>query len=112
MSGQLRRTAHRLKPVLLGGERAGGLEHLFGTGADAEVVGQIDPADCTGRVDEEFGGTRYVMAVYTCSFVEEVVAADYFRAGVGEECVVVARLTAKVLGLAGSIDTDGDRLDA
>jgi hypothetical protein len=88
------------------------LEHLIGTGADAEVVGEIDPADRTGRVDDELGGARYVVAVYTCSFMEEVVAADYFRIGVGEECVRVASLAAEVLRLSGSVNTDGDGLDA
>jgi hypothetical protein len=52
------------------------------------------------------------VAVYTCSFMEEVVAADYFRIGVGEECVRVASLAAEVLRLSGSVNTDGDGLDA
>jgi hypothetical protein len=44
--------------------------------------------------------------------MEEVVAADYFRIVVGEECVRVASLAAEVLRLSGSVNTDGDGLDA
>jgi hypothetical protein len=85
---------------------------LLGAGADAEVVGEIDPADCAGRVDEELRGARYVVAVDPGSFVEEVVAADYLRIGVGEECVRVASLAAEVLRLGRSVNTDGNGLDA
>jgi hypothetical protein len=84
---------------------------LVGAGADAEVIGEIDPADCAGGVDEELGGARYVKAVYAGSFVKEIVAADYFGLGIGEECVGVASLAAKVLRGGWSINTDGDGLD-
>ena len=85
---------------------------MLGTGADAEVIGEIDPADCAGGVYEELGGARYVVAVYAGSFVKEIVAADYFGLGIGEECVGVASLTAKVLRRGGSVNTYGNGLDA
>jgi hypothetical protein len=88
------------------------LQHLVGAGADAEVIREIDPADCAGGVDEELRRARYVMTVDAGSFVEEVVAADYFGIGVGEECIRVAGLAVEVLRLSGSVNTDGDRLDA
>ena len=88
------------------------MEHLVGAGADTEVIGEIDPADCAGGVDEELRGARYVMAVDAGSFVEEVVAADYLGIRVGQECVRVASLAAEVLRLGGSVNTDGNGLDA
>lgn len=85
---------------------------MVGASADAEIIGEIDPADCAGGVDEELSGARYVMAVDAGSFVEEVIAADYLGTGVGQECVRVASFAAEVLRLAGSINTDGNGLDA
>jgi len=36
------------------------LEDLLGAGADAEVFGEIGPADDAGGVDEKFGGAGNV----------------------------------------------------
>jgi hypothetical protein len=97
--------------VLLGRQGAGGLEHLLGAGADAEVIGEVDPADCTGGVDKELRWTRYVVAVDAGSLVEEIVAADYLGIGVREKRVVVAGLAAEVLGLGTRIDANSYGLD-
>jgi hypothetical protein len=90
----------------------GGFEDLVGAGANAEVAGEIDPADSAGGIEEELGGAGDVVAVDTGAFVQEVVAADYFGVGIGEKGVGVACFAAKRLGLAGRIDTDGDGPDA
>lgn len=39
------------------GNGAGGGEELLGAGTDANVFGEIFPADGAGAVEEEFGGT-------------------------------------------------------
>jgi len=93
-------------------EGLGGFEDLVGAGADAEVAGEIDPANGAGGIEEELGGAGDVMAVDAGAFVKEIVAADHFGIGVGEERVGVAGFAAEILGFAGRIDADGDGPDA
>jgi hypothetical protein len=88
------------------------LEHFVRADADAEVAGEIDPADGAGGVEKELGGAGDIVAVDAGAFVQEVISADYFGIGIGEESVGVAGLAAEILGLAGRIDTDGHGLDA
>ena len=80
---------------------------MVGTGADAEVARQIDPANGTGGVKEKLGGASDVVAIDAGAFVQEVVAADYFGIGVGEERIGVAGFAAEVLRLAGRINANG-----
>jgi hypothetical protein len=98
--------------VLLGCQGVGGLEHLVGTGADTKVIGEIDPTDCAGGVDEEFRRSRYVVGVDAGALVEEVVAADYFGIGIRKKRVCVSGFTAEILRLRWRIDADGYGLDA
>jgi hypothetical protein len=88
------------------------LEHRVWAGSDAEVAGEINPADGPGGIEEELGRAGDVVAVDAGAFVKEVVAADNLGIGVGEKRVVVAGLAAEILGLARGIDTDGDGPDA
>src|SRR4051794_21502063 len=53
----------------------GGIEDLFGTGADPVVLCEIDPAHGSVGSDEEFSGTGDVAAVDALSGVNEVVTA-------------------------------------
>ena len=85
---------------------------MVGASANAEVAGEIDPADGAGGIDEELGGAGDVVAVDAGAFVKQIVAADHFSGGIGEKGVSVASFVAKVLRLAGRIDTDGDGPDA
>jgi hypothetical protein len=52
------------------------------------------------------------VAVDSSAFVKEIVAADHFGIGVGEERVGVAGFAAEILRFAGRIDADGDGLNA
>jgi hypothetical protein len=88
------------------------LEHLVGTGADAKVIGEINPTDCAGGIHEELRRARYVVALHAGASVEEIVAADCFGVRVGKESVGVAGFAAEVLGFRWRIDTDGYGLDA
>ena len=88
------------------------MEHFVGTGSDAKVVGEIDPTDCTGGVDEELRRTCYVVAFDAGTFVKKIIAADDFGVRIREKREGVAGLPAEVLGLGGRIDTDGYGLDA
>jgi len=88
------------------------LEHFVRAGADAEVAGEIDPTNGAGGIEQELGRARDIVSLDAGAFVQEVVSADYFGVGIGEESVGVAGLVAKILGFAGRIDTDGDRPNA
>ena len=90
----------------------GGLEHFVRAGADAEVAGEIDPADGAGGIEEELAGAGDIVSVDAGAFVQEIVAADYLSIGIGEKSVSVAGLAAEILGFAGRIDADGDGSDA
>ena len=85
---------------------------MVGASANAEIAGEIDPADGAGGIDEELGGAGDVVAVDAGAFVKQVVATDHFSIGIGKKGVSVAGFVAEVLGLAGRIDTDGDGPDA
>ena len=85
----------------------GGLEDLVGAGADAQIAGEIDPAYGAGGIEEELGGARDVVAVDAGALVQEIVAANHFGIGVGEECIGVAGLAAEILRLTGRIDANG-----
>jgi len=100
-----------LQTTLVGRQCTGGLEHLVGTGADSEVIGEIDPSDGARGIDEEFGGAGDVVAVDAGTFVEHIVAANDFRVGIGEKRIGVAGFMAEIMGLGGRIDADGHRLD-
>jgi hypothetical protein len=85
---------------------------LVGTGTHAKVIGEIDPANCAGGVDEKLRRSRYVVATNSGTLVEDVVAPDYFRVGVREKRVGVTGFTAEVLRFRRRIDADGYGLDA
>ena len=59
------------------------MQHLFGAGADAEVFGEIFPADFTIRIHEKFGGAGDVGAADAGVGMNEVPAAHNFVFGVG-----------------------------
>jgi hypothetical protein len=88
------------------------LQHLFGAGAHAEVVGEVDPANHTGRINQNFGRTGDIVAISAGPFVEQVVAADDFGVGVGEEGIGVAGFAAQAGGFTGRVHANGDGSDS
>jgi hypothetical protein len=88
------------------------LEDLVGAGSDAEVAGEIDPADGAGGIEQELGGASDIVAIDAGAFMQEVVAPDGFGVGVGKKRVGVVGLAAEILGLGGRVDTNGNRPDA
>jgi len=81
---------------------------LLGAGADANVFGEIHPANLSGRVDQKFGGAGNIRAVDACVGVDEVPAADDVIFGVGENRESIAGGLAEMLGLLRSVYTNGD----
>ena len=85
---------------------------MVGTGADAKVIGEVDPANCAGGVDQELRRARNVVAFDACALVEEIVAADYFGSGVREKRVRITGFAAEILRFRWRVDANGDGIDA
>jgi len=82
-------------------------ENLLGARTDTQILGQIDPADRPGRIDQKFSGPRNLASVRAALAVEQVIAANGVKLFVGEERVGVALLLTKILGDWGRIHADG-----
>jgi len=91
---------------------AGGGEELLGAGADANVFGEIFPADGAGAVDEKFGGAGDVGAIGAAGVVEQIVAANDVEVSVGKKSERVMLRLAKMFGNRGRVHTDGDGANA
>jgi hypothetical protein len=87
-------------------------EHLFRPRADADIAGEIAPADSARAVDEELGGAGDVVAASDAVFVEDAVARDRCRVRISEEREGVIGFVAQLARLLGRVDADRDRLDA
>ena len=85
-----------------------GLQDLQGAGADANILGEIHPADLSGGVDQKFGGARDIGAVDAGVRMDEVPPADDVVFGVGENRESVASGLAEVLGLFRGVHANGD----
>ena len=88
------------------------MQDFFGASSNAQVVCEVDPADDAGGVDQELAGTRDIVAVDAGAFVQEIVTTNDFGIGIGKERVGVAGFVAKIGGVAGGIDADGQGSDA
>ena len=53
------------------------MEHLVGTGADAEVIRQVNPTDHPGRIDQKLRRARNVLSARTTPSVQQVVSANH-----------------------------------
>lgn len=84
----------------------------MGAGADANVFGEVFPADGAGAVHEELGGTGDVRGFRASGVVQEVVTANDFRGGVREKGKGVTLLFAEILGNGGRVNANGYRADA
>ena len=104
--------AARQRKGLPGRQAGGRLQHFVGAGANAEVAGEIDPANGAGGVDEKFSGAGDVAATDAGAFVQDIVAPDDFGIGVGEERIRIPGLATQVRGFSGRVNADGDRLDS
>lgn len=62
---------------------AGCSEHLLGTGAYADVFGEILPAHGAGTVDQELCGTKDVVAIGSRCGVQQVITTDDVQIGIG-----------------------------
>ena len=81
---------------------------MLGAGADAKVLGEIDPADLSGRVDQKFGGAGNIRAVDASMGVDKVPAPNDVVFGVGENRESIASRLAQMLGLLRSVYANGN----
>jgi len=89
-----------------------GLQNILRSCADAEVAGQVHPADRACGVHQELGGAGDILVVHAGARMEHAETADYLGFGIGEEGKGVAAAVAKLLGILARINADGDHLDA
>jgi len=87
---------------------AGRSEHLLGTGAHADVFGEILPAHGAGTVDQELSGTRDVVAIGSRCGVQQVITADDVQIGIGKKDEREARLAAEIGRDLRWVNTDSD----
>lgn len=71
-------------------------KHLVGLGANANVLGEVDPADGARGIDQKFGWTRDIGVLGASGCVQQIVAADDFRFRIGQEREGVTGLLAKL----------------
>jgi hypothetical protein len=89
-----------------------GFHDLFGSGANPVVLGQVDPADGSGGIEEEFGGARDVAAAYSSAGMNEVIAFDRGCVRIGEDGEAKAGLLCEIARDVWRIDTDRDGTNA
>ena len=67
-------------------------QHLFGPRTDSDVFRQIDPANCSGGVNQEFGRASNVTALRSSVGMQEIVTANDLRFRIGKERVSKTQL--------------------
>jgi hypothetical protein len=85
-----------------------GLQDLQGAGADANILGEIHPADLSGGVDQKLSWSGNIGAVDAGVGMYEVPTADDVFFGVGENRESVAGGLAEMLGLLRRVNANGD----
>jgi hypothetical protein len=93
-------------------QRSRCFQHLFRPRADANIAGEIAPADGAGAVDEELGGAGDVVAASDAILVQDAVARDRPGLLIGEQREGVAGFLTEIARLFGCVDADRNRLDA
>jgi hypothetical protein len=66
-------------------------QHLFGSRAHGDVLGEVHPADRPGRINEELCRARDIRAFWSCTTMKQIVSSNHFRLRIGQECVSVAK---------------------
>jgi hypothetical protein len=87
-------------------------EHFIGTGPHPYILGEILPAHRSRAVHQELCGTRDVVPVGPSAGVQQTIAPDELRIGIGQNCKRQPRLAAKVSGDLWSIDANRYRPNA
>jgi hypothetical protein len=92
------RSVHRVEDV----------QDLLGASPDANIPGEIYPADISSCIDQKLGGARDIGALNARMRMHEVPAANDFVFGVRENRESIASRLAEMLGHLRSVDANGD----
>jgi hypothetical protein len=87
-------------------------QHLVGFGANTNVFRKVFPTHHTRGIHQKLRGPGDVTSSRTTAHVQQIIAADHFRFGIGEEGETVSSFAAKVRRNLRGIDADGDRTNA
>lgn len=90
-------------------ESPGRGQELIRARPDAYVFGEVLPAHNSGAIDQELGGTGYVVPIRTARRMQKLVTADHFRFRIGEQRECVASLAAQSFRYLGRVDADCNR---
>lgn len=85
-------------------------QHVLGPRADAPVLGEVDPANRAGRVDEKLRRPGDSLSPGTRARVEKIVGPDRYRLRIGKKRVRVSLLRAMLS--AGFWRVHADRREA
>lgn len=96
--------------MLESGNFSRGCQHLVGFGANANVLGEVLPANDARLVYQKFCGARYVVSVGTTGVVYQIVPSDDIKLGVREKRKGVSNLIPQLCRFFGWINADGDWL--
>ena len=99
---------HWTAPLL---QHARGFEYLFRPCTDADIAGEIAPADGAGAVHEELGGAGDVVAASGAVLVQDTVVRDRLGLRIGEQREGVAGFVAQIARLLRRINADRNGLD-
>jgi|SRR6516165_2887402 len=84
------------------------MEHLIGTGADADVIRQVHPTDNSGRIDQKLRRAGNVLPARTTCRVQQVVSANHVGGRVRQKGVGVSPFLAVSAGDWRRVHADGD----
>lgn len=87
-------------------------QQFIGFGAHANIFREIRPAHGSCLVHQKFGGPGNIMTSGTAADVQQVIAANRFRVGIGEKREGIPGFAAEIFRLLRTIDADGYRTDS
>jgi hypothetical protein len=88
------------------------MKHLIGTGADADVIGQVHPTDNPGRIDQKLRRARNVLPAGTTPSVQQVVSANHLGRRIRQKSVGVSLFLAVGPGDCRRVHANGDNADS
>jgi len=84
------------------------MEHLIGTGADADVIRQVHPTDNSGQIDQKLRRARNVLPARTTRRVQQVVSANHLGRRIRQEGVGVSPFLAVSPGDCRRVHANGN----
>ena len=77
-------------------QRPRSLHNLLGPRTHAVVLGEVQPADYAGRIQQEFRWPRDVLSIYPGPRMQQIITANDLGFRIGEKGICVARLATQI----------------